>query len=119
MGANADNLMLWMEETEQVIQDLEFKYMDQIAVRKSCTQSGFQKRKYPTFAGDVLSYYEFKQHWKAEVSPEQKLEIFEVYAFKDQLPALAKNKLHKIRSLKEVWNKTNSRSKLPSLLNTK
>ena len=88
-GTNADDLMLWMEETECQLRDLKFKYMDQVTVRKSCTQLGFQKRKYPTFSGDVLNYYEFKQRWKEEVSPEQKLEIFEVNALKDQLPALA------------------------------
>ena len=36
-GADADNLMLWMEETECQLRELEFMYLDQIAVRKSCT----------------------------------------------------------------------------------
>ena len=96
--------MLWMEETKEVIWELEYKYQDQIYLCKSCTQSGFQKRKYPSFDGNVLSYYEFKEHWKEEVSPEQKPEVFKVNALKDQVPLTAKNKLHKIKSLKEAWN---------------
>ena len=103
-GANLDNLLLWFKDTESIIQDIEDKYLDQIAVKKSCTQSGFQKRKYPSFDGNVLSYYEFKEHWKEEVSPEQKPEVFKVNALKDQVPLTAKNKLHKIKSLKEAWN---------------
>ena len=38
-GANTDDLMLWMEETELQLRELELIYLDQIAVRKSFTQS--------------------------------------------------------------------------------
>ena len=38
-----------------------------------------------------------------EVSPEQKPEVFEVNALKDQVPLIAKNKLHEITSLTEAW----------------
>ena len=102
-SANADDLILGMKETEDQLGKLELMYLNQILVRKSCTQSGFQKRKYPVFSGDVLNYYEFKQRWREEVSLEQKPEIFEVNALKDLLPDLAKNKLHKIKSLQEAW----------------
>ena len=67
-GDNPEDLMLWMEEMKEVIQELEYKYQDQIYLHKSCTQSGFQKRKYPTFSGKVLDFYELKERWKEEVS---------------------------------------------------
>ena len=70
--------------------------------------------------------------WAQEVSPEQKPEVFEVNALRDQVPLLAKNKLHKITSLTEAWNILDQlyvqsaviRSKLkgkilPSILNVK
>ena len=103
-GTNADDLILWMEETERQLRDLEFKYMDQVAVRKSCTQSGFQKRKYPTFTRDVLDYFEIKNRWAQEVSLEQKPEVLEVNALRDQVPLIAKNKLHEITLLTEAWD---------------
>ena len=88
-----EDLLLWAEETERKIEELEFKFVDQISVRKSCSQSGFQKRKYPPFSGKILDYYEFKQRWIEEVAPEKKPEVHELNALKEQLPDLGKNKL--------------------------
>ena len=89
-GFNAEDLLLWLEVTECKLEDLKIDYVDQIAMVKSCTQSGFQKRKYPLFSGKILDYYEFKQCWLEEVSPECKLEIWELNALKDQIPSLEK-----------------------------
>ena len=67
-----EDLLLWLEETVFKFKDLEVDYVKQISVIKSCTQSGFQKRKYPLFSGKILDYYEFKQRWFEEVSLEKK-----------------------------------------------
>ena len=78
---------------------MEIEFVDQIARVKSCTQSGFQKRKYPQFTGKILNYYKFKQCWFKEVAPERKQEIWELNALKNQIPSLGKNKLHEIKKL--------------------
>merc|ERR1712105_84951 len=85
-GDNPDDLLLWMEEAERIISELEFKYLEQVNVRNSCTKTGFQKMKYPSFFGDFLDYYEFKKRWAQEVSPEQKPDHYEGNALRDQVP---------------------------------
>ena len=102
-GANAEDLLLWLEVTECELKDLEIEYVNQITSIKSCTQLGFQKRKYPQFSGKILDYYEFKQCWFEEVAPERKPEIWELNALMDQIPSLCKNKLHKIKKLDVAW----------------
>ena len=67
-GENAEDILLLLEVTECKLEDLKIDYVDQIAMVKSCTQSGFQKRKYPLFSRKILDYYEFKQCWFEEVS---------------------------------------------------
>ena len=94
---------LVLRVTECELKDLEFKFVNQIASIKTCTQSGFQKRKYPLFSSKILDYYVFKQCWLKEVAPERKLEIWELNALKDQIPSIGKNKLHKIIKLDVAW----------------
>ena len=60
-GANAEDLLLWLEVTECELKDLETEYVNQMARIKSCTQLGFQKHKYPQFTGKTPDYYSFKQ----------------------------------------------------------
>ena len=70
-----------------------------MAKMKSCTQSGFQKRKYPQFSGKILNYYEFKERWFEEVVLEMKPKVWDLNAHKDQIPRLGKNKLHEVKKL--------------------
>ena len=51
-----------------------------------------------------MDHFELKKWWTQKVSLEQKPEVFEVNALRDQVPLLAKNKLHEITSLIEAWN---------------
>ena len=74
-GENAEDLLLWLEVTKCKLKDLEIKYVNQIASIKSCTQTGFQKWKYPSFSGNILDYYNFKQCWLVEVFPKHKPEV--------------------------------------------
>ena len=63
----------------------------------------FEKRKYPTFKGDILESYEFCRKWNLEVGSERKPEHLELAALKDLLPLLARNKLHEVTSLARAW----------------
>ena len=83
LGENTDNFLLLLEVTKCRLEDLDIDYVDQIAMVKSCTQSGFQKGKYRSFSGKILDYYKFKQCWLEEVSPERKPNIWELNALKD------------------------------------
>ena len=56
---------MWGEVLEDRITALASK-----AALKACTHSGFEKQKVPSFSGDILSYYEFKERWEIEVKPE-------------------------------------------------
>ena len=42
-GENTEDLLLWLEATKCGLDDLEIDYVNQNALVKSCTQSGFQK----------------------------------------------------------------------------
>ena len=66
-------------------------------------QSGFEKRKYPSFRGDPLNYFALKKRWKVEVEPECQIESREIFNLKDNLPLAAKNKLTGIESLAAAW----------------
>ena len=60
-GGTVEAIMLWEEETKDRIEDLLKKADIQIQTRKSAVQSGFEKRRYPFFKGDPLSYFAFKK----------------------------------------------------------
>ena len=49
------------------------KAIKQIQDRKSAVSSGFEKRHYPSFNGDVLNYFKFKERWNLKVGPEKKV----------------------------------------------
>ena len=66
------------------------------------TTSGFEKRKYPTFKGDILDYSEFRRLWLEEVAAERRPEAIELAALRDSLPQLARNKIVELRTLKDA-----------------
>ena len=58
--------------------------------------SSFKKRSYPSFAGNILNYYKFKQRWSDEVIPERLMEIQELNNLKDQIPQLGQTNLSEV-----------------------
>ena len=59
-GGSSDALSEWHADLEERIQNLQILAKKQIAVRKSVTTSGFEKKAYPKFDGTKLDYYVFK-----------------------------------------------------------
>ena len=103
-GTDQDGLYDWKMGIEERIRNVRLKAEEQISLRKASTQSGFEKRKKPSFHGDVLNYYEFKNKWLQEVGPERKPEHIEISELKESLPQLAKNKLSEVDQLSEAWS---------------
>ena len=99
-----NNLQRWGEEISQHVDDLGFQTEQKISIRKSFSQSGFQKRKHPQFDGKVLNYYQWKLQWAEEVGPSNQPEVMELYSLKDAIPAAAKQKLQEVKSRKEAWS---------------
>ena len=69
-SSTVESIIKWEEDTKDRIEILLQKADKQIQTRKSAIQSGFEKRKYPSFNGDPLSYFAFKKRWKVEVESE-------------------------------------------------
>ena len=59
-GGTIESIIEWEENTKDRIDLLLQKADIQIQTRKSAVQSGFEKRKYPSFRGDPLNYFAFK-----------------------------------------------------------
>ena len=62
-----------------------------------------RKRRYPSFRGDVLNYFTFKERWNLEVGPEKQVESRELQSLKDNIPQAAKNKLIDCKTLVYAW----------------
>ena len=60
-GAFADEIDDWSELCDGKIEELKIRAERQISQRKAATQSGFEKRSYPKFKGEKLTYYVFKE----------------------------------------------------------
>ena len=102
-GATEDDINDWRLLTEDRIYALQWKAAMEIHARKASVQSGFQKLKYPTFHGDILSYQEFKQRWEDEVTPERRPEPIELAALREALGATIQNKITEVKTLAKAW----------------
>ena len=77
-GDHPDDLIIWHEETTACVKELGFKFKDMVAYAKRSSTSSFKKRSYPSFAGNILNYYEFKQQSSDKVVQERLMEIHEL-----------------------------------------
>ena len=102
-GGSSDSLAEWHADLEERIQNLQIKAKKQIAVRKSVTTSGFEKKAYPRYDGTKLDYYVFKNRWFKEVSIEHQHPDRELASLRECLCQSAKNKVIDCNTLKEVW----------------
>ena len=66
-GVSMEDLQIWGEDTEQAIEDLLLDREQQISIRKGFSQSGFQKRKLPSFDGSILENFNWKKKWANKV----------------------------------------------------
>ena len=60
-GDTADNIEDWADLCERMIRELQILAEQQISERKTATTSGFEKRSYPKYNGEKLTYYVFKE----------------------------------------------------------